>query len=734
MITVKATRQSRQDTPTTREDYVAEEQDKRRWIPLAFLLFLTGCAAYLKSFMPVRLEAREEQQQKARVNEDEPGAPTPDDAIVAEGEDDDLTTGAIGGKPKSSDNVSPVRIGLSGDGAFFAAPGSPVDFKGMQQPPAVQIDRATIGDPVGAGNDNRLDRSGNSGGVSGGGGGGGGGGGEPPIRPQPERGGPGTPGGNPGSDGQRNRAPRVNGPVYLPNVVGCEALTISLLVLLAGASDPDGDTLRIIGLSSSSGSLTKVEDGSWTFTRDQGMLGDVTLTYTISDGQQSIQQMAHFSVVEAPPIIGTVGDDNLLGTHCADTIDASAGDDNIDAREGNDVIFGGVGNDHIIAGSGADIVYAGAGNDIVLAGVGNDIVFGAAGNDRLFGEDGDDSLFGEDGDDQLVGGPGNDFLVAGIGNDRLEGGTGNDVLSDGEGSDTVRGDEGDDYVVAAADGAPDDLSGGAGLDTLDYSVARTSIEVNLAQGTAKSQEIGNDSVEGFEAIIGGSGNDKLAAGLESVSIYGGSGGDLISDGPGADTIEAGEGDDCVVAAMDGTDDRYSGGSGRDTLDYSSATLSITVDLGEGTAEGLEIGKDLLAEFEEIIGSGGDDYFIGGSNSVAFAGGGGNDTFEFQRLDDDHQPDLIRKITDFTVGDRIVTATYQIYYRDEVDAADQVADLFDDIYLATEGDKRPIRFRFEQQDNGEVTMIDVHDRPDNDQDFYSIQLAGHHQLQFTVAVS
>ena len=230
----------------------------------------------------------------------------------------------------------------------------------------------------------------------------------------------------------------------------------------------------------------------------------------------------------------------------------------------------------------------------MFAGAGNDIVFGGSGNDRLFGEDGDDSLFGEDGDDQLFGGVGNDVLMAGLGNDLLSGGLGDDVLSDGEGNDTVRGDEGDDHVVAAADSAADDLSGGAGFDTLDYSVARASIDVNFAQGVAEGAEIGTDSVEGFEAIIGGSGNDKLTAGLESVSMHGGAGDDLISDGSGSDTVDADEGDDCVVAAMDDANDRYSGGSGRDTLDYSKATLSITVDLGEGSAEGIEIGRDLLA--------------------------------------------------------------------------------------------------------------------------------------------
>ncbi len=29
---------------------------------------------------------------------------------------------------------------------------------------------------------------------------------------------------------------------------------------------------------------------------------------------------------------------------------------------------------------------------------------------------------------------------------------------------------------------------------------------------------------------------------------------------------------------------------------------------------------------------------------------------------DHQPELVRKITDFTVGDRIITASYEIRYR------------------------------------------------------------------------
>ena len=565
--------------------------------------------------------------------------------------------------------------------------------------------------------------------------------------------------------------------MHLQDLVGCQVLMISVLALLAGTTDPDGDRLTISNLSSTSGTLTPTEDGGWMFVRDDGMLGDVNLTYTISDGSASVVQTAYFSVVEAPPIIGTVGDDNLLGTNCGETIDGRAGDDNIDARGGNDVIIGGAGDDHIIAGSGNDVVYAGAGNDVVFAGAGNDIVFGGAGNDHLYGDDGDDTIMGEDGsdfifgglgrdillggagndtlqgdpgDDTLNGGDGNDSLAGGAGNDRmigaegnddLSGGDGNDMLSDGTGRDTVHGEAGDDHVVAAADAANDAYDGGAGRDTLDYSAAKESVTADLGAGTAEGCETGHDVIEGFEVVIGGSGDDHISAGSTSIAMTGGAGNDAlkggagndsISDGAGCDTVSAGGGDDHVVAAADEANDSYDGGSGQDTLDYSTATFSVTVDVGRGKADGLDIGHDLIAAFEEVIAGSGDDHIVAGSTSLSMTGGDGNDTFEFHRSED-QQAMTVRKITDFTVGDRIVAATYEISYlhRDGID--ETISDMFDDIYLSTNGDHRPVRFRFEEVDSNQLTLVDVHDRPDTDE-FFTIELFGHHHLQFTVAVA
>jgi Ca2+-binding RTX toxin-like protein len=288
----------------------------------------------------------------------------------------------------------------------------------------------------------------------------------------------------------------------------------------------------------------------------------------------------------------------------------------------------------------------------------------------------------------------------------MHGDAGNDTLDGGEGNDKLSG--GDEEDVLIGGGGDDTMHGDAGKDILDGG-------------------------EGDDELHGGSEQDVLLAGAGDDQLFGDEGDDLLSDGAGADEVRGGDGDDHIVAAADGNADSFSGDAGEDTLDYSSAFLDIMVDVGAGTAEGTDIGRDLIEGFERIIGGDGDDRLTASNTSAIMTGGEGNDTFEFQRTDDDHQPDLVRKITDFTVGDRIIAARYEIRYRDGEDVDDEIEDLFDDIYLSDNTDRRPIRFRFEQLDDEERTFVEVHDREDSE-DFYSIELDGHHELQFTVAVS
>ena len=70
----------------------------------------------------------------------------------------------------------------------------------------------------------------------------------------------------------------------------------------------------------------------------------------------------------------TSGDDVILGTPAADTINAMGG------------------NDTICAEGGADVIYAGSGNDWVEGGPGDDVIRGGAGDDELRGQAGDDWL------------------------------------------------------------------------------------------------------------------------------------------------------------------------------------------------------------------------------------------------------------------------------------------------------------------------------------------------------
>jgi Ca2+-binding RTX toxin-like protein len=340
-----------------------------------------------------------------------------------------------------------------------------------------------------------------------------------------------------------NRAPRISGPVYLMDVTGCAIFAIGLSDLLQHAADPDGDVLAVRNLTVSSGTISQSGD-EWLFQGEPSMFGPVTISYEITDGDFVVTQTAHFSVVRSF-INGTVGDDLLLGSMCADDMDGGLGNDNMDGRDGDDIIAGGAGDDQIVAGAGNDVVFAGVGDDIVFGGEGNDHISGGEGNDRLFGDQGDDVIFGDAGHDRLVGGEGDDFLSGGEGNDTIfgeagtdiiSGGSGDDVLNGGAGPDVVHGDSGDDLIVAAADSADDFYDGGAGCDTLDYSAATEDLTLDLVAGTVCSVEVGEDSISGFEAVIGGQGNDHFLAGETTVSITGGGGNDVfefVPVGPGA---------------------------------------------------------------------------------------------------------------------------------------------------------------------------------------------------------
>jgi Ca2+-binding RTX toxin-like protein len=64
-------------------------------------------------------------------------------------------------------------------------------------------------------------------------------------------------------------------------------------------------------------------------------------------------------------IIGTAGDDGLLGTSRADVICGLGGNDTISGASGDDIIRGGAGNDRIQGDFGRDVMMGGPGNDFL---------------------------------------------------------------------------------------------------------------------------------------------------------------------------------------------------------------------------------------------------------------------------------------------------------------------------------------------------------------------------------
>ncbi|SDP88699.1 Ca2+-binding protein, RTX toxin-related [Phyllobacterium sp. YR620] len=550
----------------------------------------------------------------------------------------------------------------------------------------------------------------------------------------------------------QNRAPRTAGPVQLHDVVGCGLAYITLADLLRNTTDPDGDSLSIRNVSTSSGTITH-SSGGWMFEAME--LGPVTISYQITDGALNIWQTAYFAVV-AEPLAGTGG--VFVGTDLADDISGTSGDDIIDARAGKDSIFASDGDDNVVGGSGDDTIYGGAGNDILFGGSGNDWISGGAGKDRVFAGSGNDIAFGDDGDDWISGGEGSDLIFGGSGNDcllgdfgddvldggggddsvfgddgndrllgasgadKLDGGGGNDFLSGGEGSDTVAGGQGNDVVAGDMDAVADNYSGDAGFDTIDYSSARRDIALDATTRCATGVEIGEDTISGFEIYRTGAGDDTVIGSLLDDAIFTNEGDDTIVDGGGCDTIDAGSGNDTILAAADGANDRFIGSAGVDTISYAQSGAGVVIDMDNGTATGVMVGSDIIDGFERVIGGEGNDHLVAASDTVSLTGGNGDDIFEFKAKGDGAA--IIHEILDFMVGDRIRISQYDIFN----EVMDAIEDRFENIYGETERPDLPIRISHAQTENMNRTLIEADLDGDGYQDL-TISLDGHHMLMF-----
>jgi len=207
----------------------------------------------------------------------------------------------------------------------------------------------------------------------------------------------------------------------------------------------------------------------------------------------------------------------------------------------------------------------------------------------VVGGAGDDVLTGADNADMLVGGNGDDTLAGGLGNDSLIGGNGLDWFAEG-----------------SAPNGSDVFSGGAGIDTVDYSGRVASIAVTMDGASANDGDSlgeGDNVSADVENLLGGSGNDTLTGNTSNNMISGGAG-----------------------------DDAIAGGAGNDMLSYASSASGVTAALPDPALGAPSTGNGAAGEndridpsIENLTGSAHDDRLTGNRAANELSGGAGNDT-------------------------------------------------------------------------------------------------------------
>ena len=181
-------------------------------------------------------------------------------------------------------------------------------------------------------------------------------------------------------------------------------------------------------------------------------------------------------------------------------------------------------------------------------------------------------------------------LLLGNGN-KLEGRDGNDQLTGLTGSDRLIGGNGDDsYGMTTATTAETDTLFEAvdgGRDTVTFAAVTVNVTLDLSLTTTQAlyayMRLILNSATDFEAVVGGSGNDRLKGNDEANSLSGGLGNDVLEGAGGNDQLIGGSGDDNYIfrTAATAEADRVteSASSGIDTLDFSSLTTAVHLNLG-----------------------------------------------------------------------------------------------------------------------------------------------------------
>ncbi len=150
--------------------------------------------------------------------------------------------------------------------------------------------------------------------------------------------------------------------------------------LLANDSDPDGNPVSITSVQGAVGGTVVLDGSGVLFTPTDGLIGEASFTYTITDGN------GNFDTATATIKVG--GDEGLRkarGTDGDDIVIGSRKVDRLYGEDGDDLIIGFKQKDKIEGGDGSDTIYGYGGNDQIEGGADDDVIYGGDKNDQLWG-------------------------------------------------------------------------------------------------------------------------------------------------------------------------------------------------------------------------------------------------------------------------------------------------------------------------------------------------------------
>jgi Ca2+-binding RTX toxin-like protein len=437
-------------------------------------------------------------------------------------------------------------------------------------------------------------------------------------------------------------------------------ITIDFSAGAGKGGDAAGDRLidieTVIGSKSSDTFIESVEaheihGGAGTDLVDYSASSAITIDLA-SAGAQAGGLAEDDVLIDVESVIGSKLGDEIKGSIVGNKLDASAGKDTLDAGAGgDDTLLGGENNDEIFVTNtltAKDQIDGGAHDDDTATPAIEGDVLEIEGDysagltlaattirnvEAIVLKDGFSYAF------KANNATNGDVLTI----DASELGAGNSLKFDAS-AETSNG-----YIFQSGAGA-DTLTGGKGIDQLDFSKATVDVFADLAVSANNGGFAAGDVYAGIENIRGSDLNDQFTGDKRNNLLEGGFGDDTLIGGAGNDTLSGGQG---TQVGNDGGD-FLEGGDGIDVVSYADSDASVIADLSNllngGNATGDQfVGIEILigTNFDDELGGDDANNRIEGGKGFDFLSGGlGNDT-----LIGGGDTDIFFE-TELSVGDRI----------------------------------------------------------------------------------